>query len=721
MSRRSLDEGGSTGAKSRRAKIKTKAVKTGNFFAELKRRNVYKVAVAYAVVGWLLVQVATQVFPFFEIPNWSVRLVVLAIVIGFPVALVIAWAFELTPQGLKRTEDADLVTSARQPRKRGWIVVVIIAGAMSLGLFFLGRYTAGSSGTPRPVSTELRRGEQSEAATVLPGKSIAVLPFENLSRDPDNAYFVDGIQDEILTRLSKISALKVISRTSTMRYASHPANLHEIARELGVANILEGSVQRAEGAVRVNVQLVEAASDSHLWAETYDRDIKNIFSVESEIAQNVADALRARLLPEETARVASVPTKNPQAYDLFLKAEYFANQIYSSTAKDPAETARNAAGLYESAVASDPNFALAYARLAYLKARIYWYNTDPRPQAIDAARNAAERALALQPELAEAHLSMGYVHYWGRRDYDAALAQFDEARKTLPNSANVLTAIAFVHRRLGKMEQALDELKQSAALNPRDNLLPREIGSTFVYMRRYAEANPFYDRALALIPDDFETQVYRVTMLQMIGDFDAASRALGTIPADVDPQGSVSFARWQLAMAMHQPDAALAALEHAPTWLLSIWPNSREPVALLRAEALVQKGEVARARAAFLEAQQALEGLLSNPRAQADAQSYLALVYAGLGQKEAALESGRRATENLPASRDVIVGGSYLTQLAMAEAQVGEKQPALNHIEQLLAIPAGHAISRASLRVDPMWDPLRNDPRFQKLCEDKPK
>ena len=692
-----------------------------NFFAELKRRNVYKVAVAYAVVGWLLVQVATQVFPFFEIPNWAVRLVVLAIAIGFPIALIVAWAFELTPEGLKRTEDVDLATSARQPRRHTWIFVVVAGASLSIGLFFIGRYTVANKTMPRPASTELPRGEQSEAATASPPKSIAVLPFENLSRDPDNTYFVDGIQDEILTRLSKISALKVISRTSTSRYASHPANLHEIARDLGVANILEGSVQRAEGAVRVNVQLIEAASDSHLWAETYDRDIKNIFSVESEIAQNVADALRARLLPEEAARVASVPTKNPQAYDLFLKAEYFANQIYSSSTKDPAETARTAAGLYESAVASDPTFALAYARLAYLKARIYWYNTDPRPQAIDAARNAAERALALQPELAEAHLSMGYVHYWGRRDYDAALAEFDEARKTLPNSANVLTAIAFVHRRLGKMEQALDELKQSAALNPRDNLLPREIGSTFVYMRRYTEAIPFYDRALALIPDDFETQVYRVTMLQMNGDFDAASRALATIPADVDPQGSVSFARWQLAMAMHQPDAALAALEHATTWLLSIWPNSREPVALLRAQALVQKGEVARARAAFLQAQQALEGLLNNQRAQADAQSYLALVYAGLGQKEAALESGRGATEKLPASRDVIVGGSYLTQLAMAEAQVGEKQSALNHIEQLLAIPAGHAISRASLRVDPMWDPLRNDPGFQKLCEDQPK
>jgi TolB-like protein/Tfp pilus assembly protein PilF len=685
-----------------------------NFFAELKRRNVYKVAVAYAVVAWLLIQIATQVFPFFEIPNWAVRLVVLLLIIGFPVALILSWAYEITPEGIKFESEIDPANSITRKTGRKIVAFTAVVAAIAAGLLVFQMVRSRSTITPRETASLAR----TEAATVS-NRSIAVLPFENLSRDPDNAYFVDGIQDEILTRLAKVSALKVISRTSTTRYASHPANLHEIARELGVANILEGSVQRAEGAVRVNVQLIETETDSHLWAETYDRDIKNIFSVESEIAQNVADALRARLLPEETARVASVPTKNPEAYDLFLKAEYFANQIYSSSAKDPAETAQHAAGLYESAVVSDPDFALAYARLAYLKARIYWYNTDPSPQAIEAARNAADRALALQPELAEAHLSMGYVYYWGRRDYDAALAEFDKARKSLPNGANVLTAIAFVHRRLGKMEQALDELKQSAALNPRDNLLPREIGSTFVYMRRYAEANPFYDRALALVPDDFETQVFRVTMLEAIGDFDAAHKALATIPADIDPQGSVSFARWQSALATRQPDAALAAVDRAPAWSLSIWPNSREPVALLRAQALLQKGEIARARAAFLEAQQALEGLLSNPRAQADAQSYLALVYAGLGQKEAALESGRRAIEILPASRDVIIGGSYLTQLAIAEAQVGEKQSALNHIEQLLEIPAGHAVSRASLRFDPVWDPLRSDPRFQKLCEEK--
>ena len=688
-------------------------MKIDNFFSELKRRNVYKVAVAYAVMSWLLIQIATQVFPFFEIPNWAVRLVVLLLIIGFPVALIFSWAYEITPEGIKLESEIDPAKSMTRKTGRKILAFTAVVAAIAAGLLVFQMVRSRSTVTPRETASAAR----SEAATVS-NKSIAVLPFENLSRDPDNAYFVDGIQDEILTRLSKISALKVISRTSTTRYASHPANLHEIARELGVANILEGSVQRAEGAVRVNVQLIEAETDSHLWAETYDRDIKNIFSVESEIAQNVADALRARLLPEETARVASVPTKNPEAYDLFLKAEYFANQIYSATAKDPAETGRNAAGLYESAVANDPNFALAYARLAYLKARLYWYNTDPSPQAIDAARNAAERALALQPDLAEAHLSMGYVHYWGHRDYDQALAEFDKARKTLPNGANVLTAIAFVHRRLGKMEQALNELKRAAALSPRDNLLAREVGSTLVYMRRYSEAIPQYDRALVLVPDDIETQTGRVSALQMSGDLDAASRALATIPAGIDPEGWVSFARWQLALAMHQPDAALTALEHAPKWLVNSWPNSRVPVALLRAQALVDKREAGLARTAFLEAEQALQGLLEKPRAQAATQSYLALAYAGLGQKEAALESGRRAIENLPASRDVIIGGSYLTQLAMAEAQVGEKQSALDHIEQLLAIPAGHAMSRASLRFDPVWDPLRSDPRFQKLCED---
>jgi TolB-like protein/Tfp pilus assembly protein PilF len=682
-----------------------------NVFSELKRRNVYKVAAAYAVIGWLLVQVATQVFPFFDIPNWAVRLVVLAVVIGFPIALVIVWAFELTPQGLKRTEDVDLAVQGRR-KSHAWIYIVIVGAAFSIGLFFIGRYTARSTASAAP--TERPRGSS------VPQKSIAVLPFENLSDEKENAYFVEGIQGEILTRLSKISALKVISRTSTMRYGSRPDNLREIAQQLGVAHILEGSVQRAEGSVRVNVQLIEAQNDSHLWAESYDRDIKNIFSVESEVAQNVADALRAQLLPEERARIASVPTKNPEAHDFFLKAEYFANQIYSASAMDPVETTRRAAALYESAVAADSGFALAYARLSFLKARAYWYNFDPSPEAIDAARAAAERALALQPELGEAHLSMGFVHYWSHRDYDRALAEFDLARRSLPNNATALAAIAFVHRRQGKMDKARQELEEAATLDPRDNQWPREIASTFVYTRRYAEADAPFNRTLVLSPDDLEAQLYRATALQMRGELEAASRVLAAIPADSDPQGSVSFMRHQLALAMHQPDAALAALEHAPAWLLNNWPSSRQPVTLLRGQALALKGETALAREAFLQAQQALEPLLREPREQADAESSLALAYAGLGQKSKALEAGRRAVAMLPPSQDLIVGGFYLAQLAMVEAQVGETQSALNHIEQLLAMPAGHVVSTASLRLDPAWDPLRSDPRFQKLCEEKP-
>jgi TolB-like protein/Tfp pilus assembly protein PilF len=686
-------------------------VKIDNFFAELKRRNVYKVAITYAVVAWLLVQAASILLPTFDAPAWVMKALVVFLGLGFVISVMISWAFEATPEGLKRTENVPPDVAAALPTwsRRKFAIFIVAVAMVAAGLLAYQSLRSKSTLAPRP----------SDAAKAIPQKSIAVLPFENLSRDPDNTYFVDGIQDEILTRLSKISALKVISRTSTMRYASHPPNLREIAQQLGVANILEGSVQRAGGDVRVNVQLIEAENDSHLWAETYDREVKNIFSVESEVAQNVADALRAQLLPAETARIANVPTNNPEAYDLFLKAEYFAKQIYSATAKDPAETARNAAALYEKAIGVDPNFALAYTQLSYLKARIYWYNTDPSQQAIDTARKAAERALELQPELAEAHLSMGYVHYWGHRDYDAALAEFDKAGKTLPNSANVLTAIAFVHRRLGKMEQGLDELRRAAALSPRDNLLAREVGSTLTYLRRYAEAIPQFDRALALVPDDFETQVSRVSTLQMSGNLDAASRALAAIPADIDPEGSVSFVRWHLALVRHQPDAALAALEHAPAWGLNAWPSTRQPVALLRAQALVRKGEVGPARGAFLEAQRALEGLLDKPRVQTEAQSSLALVYAALGQKKAALESGRRATETLPYSRDDMVGGFYLAQLAMVEAQVGEKQSALNHIEQLLAIPVGHVVSTASLRLDPVWDPLRSDPRFQKLCEEK--
>src|SRR5436190_5624423 len=344
------------------------------FFRRLKQRKLVQWAIAYVAAAFALLQGIDIVAQQFGWPEGVRRGITLALVVGFFVTLILAWYHG--EQGAQRVTGTELL---------------IIGLVLAVGGGFLWRFAAGSRRAANQTEARPNENKTLEPAATIPKKSIAVLPFENLSRDPDNAYFVDGTQDEILTRLAKISDLKVISRTSTTRYTSHPDNLRQIARELGVANILEGSVQRAEGAVRVNVQLIETETDSHLWAETYDRDIKNIFSVQSEIAQNVTDALRATLPPQETAGVATEPTKNSEAYDSSLKAEYFANQIYSATAKDPAETARNAAGLYEKAVGADPNFALAYARLAYLKARIYWYNTDPSPQAIDAARKGRTR------------------------------------------------------------------------------------------------------------------------------------------------------------------------------------------------------------------------------------------------------------------------------------------------------------------------------------------
>src|SRR2546429_2993345 len=306
-----------------------------NFFAELRRRNVYKVAVAYAVVGWVIAEIATQIFPFLEIPNWIVRLVIILIAIGFPIALVIAWAFEATPEGIKRTEVADAMpgSAATGRKKHAWIYVVVIAATISVTLFFLGRYTAGNKSV-------------ASASNELPAKSIAVLPFDNLSRDPDNAFFAEGVQDEILTRLAKVADLKVISRTSTQRFKSAPSDLREIAKQLGVTHILEGSVQKAGDSVRVNVQLINALTDAHLWADTYDRKLNDIFAVESEIAKTIAETLQARLTGSEKSSIAKAPTVNPEAYELYLRGKFFAEKRTGADLRKSIE-------YYEQAIAKD--------------------------------------------------------------------------------------------------------------------------------------------------------------------------------------------------------------------------------------------------------------------------------------------------------------------------------------------------------------------------------
>src|SRR5256714_13586324 len=348
-----------------------------NFFTELKRRNVYKVAVAYAIVGWLVVQIATQVFPFLEIPNWVVRLVIALVAIGFPIALIIAWALELTPEGIKRTDDTD-VPAAGVSKNRTWIYVAAIGAAFSIGLFFIGRYTGRNSNSLSP-------GE-------LPAKSIAVLPFDNLSRDPDNAFFAEGVQDEILTRLAKVADLKVISRTSTQRFKSAPTDLRDVAKQLDVTNILEGSVQKVNDQVRVNVQLINALSNAHLWAETYDRKLTDIFAVETDIAKTIADTLQAKLTGSEKQMMAAQSTSDTAAYELYHKGR-------SLWEKRSGDNIPKAIAFYEQAIARDPNYALAYAGLSNAYILLPFFARADRLDAYAKAKEAALKALLLNPYL----------------------------------------------------------------------------------------------------------------------------------------------------------------------------------------------------------------------------------------------------------------------------------------------------------------------------------
>jgi TolB-like protein/Tfp pilus assembly protein PilF len=474
-------------------------MKLGSFFAELKRRNVYKVAVGYAVVGWLLIQVATQVFPFFEIPNWAVRLVVLFIVVGFPIALVIAWAFELTPGGIKRTEEADRAYPGRS-RGRAWIYVVISAGLLSAGLFLLGRYTA-------PNENKIAN---------VPAKSIAVLPFENLSRDPDNAYFAEGIQDEILTRLAKVADLKVISHTSTQRYKSSPDNLPEIAKQLGVANILEGSVQKSQDQVRVNVQLINAATDAHLWADSFDRKLIDIFAVESEIAAKVADTLRAKLTGAEQHAISMQPTQNTEAYQLYLKGRYFWN-------KRTGPDLQKAIDYFKQAIDKDPNYALAYVGLGDSYILLSGFGAAPPQDSFPLAEAAAKKALEIDDNLAEAHTTLGFILCVHHLNFADSIREFERAIALNPNYATAhhwfgdgpLLAV-------GQFDRAIGEGKRAVELDPLSVIITADLGADYLVARRYNEAIEQFHKAIDLDPRFYYAHWNLAQALEMKGDLRGA-------------------------------------------------------------------------------------------------------------------------------------------------------------------------------------------------------
>ena len=674
-----------------------------SFFAELKRRNVYKVGVAYAIVGWLIAQIATQIFPFLEIPNWAIRLVILLIVIGFPVALVVAWAFELTPEGIKRTEDVDLAASARQPRKHAWIVVVIVGAALSVGLFFFGRYSAQ---TPR----------QSEGAAVslIPQKSIAVLPFENLSDDKGAAYFADGIQDEILTKLASIADLKVISRTSTAKYKSKPEDLKTVSQQLGVATVLEGSVQKANDKVRVNVQLIDARADSHLWAKSYDRDIKDVFAVESEVAQEIADSLQAKLSPAEATKLATAPTKDTAAYDLFLKGE-FEERVANSTFRP--ESFDQATVWYKEAIARDPNFALAIAQLAICRLRRHWL-TDPLSEAeLMEAGRLAKQALTLAPDLAEAHVALGLFYYYGFREYEPALTEFRRAIELQPNNSLALSFVAFVHRRQGKWDRTLEELKRSIDLNPRDPYTMGGLAETYVFLRMWKEAEDAARRALTIDPHEATSmRMLLLSSLNRTGNAQEPLRLLATFPPDdlllpnTGMFDMVIGTRGQTFVLGRDFNAALKACETGTVARTNKWQRFAA-----KAGIRVLAGDVTGAHEDAEKARELLEARLREQPNDFRSLRALSWVYLALDRKADAINIARQTLDLLPPEKDAVLGSGNLAALAEIQAQTGAATEAVQNLKKLLSIPAGETISIARLKIDPVWDPIRNDPGFQEL------
>ena len=677
----------------------------GNFFSELRRRNVYKVAVAYAVVGWLLVQVTTQVFPIFEIPNWASRLIVLAIVIGFPIALVIAWAFELTPQGLKRTEDVDLAAQGSR-KSHAWIYVVIVGAAFSIGLIFIGRYTARNTATGARTETAM--------GSSIPQKSIAVLPFENLSDDKGAAYFADGIQDEILTKLASIADLKVISRTSTAKYKSKPEDLKTVSQQLGVATVLEGSVQKANDKVRVNVQLIDARADSHLWAKSYDRDIKDVFAVESEVAQEIADSLQAKLSPAEATKLATAPTKDTAAYDLFLKGE-FEERVANSTLRP--ESFDQATVWYKEAIARDPNFALAIAQLAICRLRRHWL-TDPLSEAeLMETGRLAKQALTLAPDLAEAHVALGLFYYYGFREYEPALTEFRRAIELQPNNALALSFVAFVHRRQGKWDRTLEELKRSIDLNPRDPYTMGGLAETYVFLRMWKEAEDAARRALTIDPHEATSmRMLLLSSLNRTGNAQEPLRLLATFPQDdlllpnTGMFDMVIGTRGQTFVLARDFNAALKACETGTVATTNKWQRFAA-----KAGIRVLAGDVSGAQSDAEKARDLLEARLREQPNDFRALRALSWVYLALNRKSDAINIARQTLDLLPPEKDAVLGSGNLAALAEIQAQTGAAAEAVQNLRKLLSIPAGETISIARLKVDPVWDPIRNDPGFQEL------
>ena len=655
------------------------------FFEELQRRKVYRVAAAYIIAAGFIIQIGSAVFPAWELPNWTLRLVVVLLLAGFPVALILAWAYDVTPQGIQATP-----APPGTHRRRNIIALTAIGLAISaVAGFFLFPRASG-------------RGVE---------KSIAVLPFQSLSDEKENAYFADGIQDDILTNLSKIGDLKVISRMSVMSYRGDALrNAREIGKALGVGALLEGSVRRAGNRVRVSVQLINANSDEHIWAEDYDRDLTDVFAIQTDLAQKIASALQAKLSPNEKEQLDRQPTKDPNAYLLFIQAHDYANRpdhFHDDSLK--------AEELFEQAIKLDPKFASAFAGLSMVESWIY-HSSEPTQARREKARLNADESLRLQPNFPEGHLALGFSYYYGDRDYERALAEFEIAKRDLPNEAQAYLAIGAIQRRQGKWTESTANLEKAAALDPKNAGILVNLAWSYIAVRNFEAADKTVDRLIAVAPQSFASAGMKGYLAAVWkGDLKTAQEQISSIAGESDPNGAISWLRFWILTLQRKFSEALAVVQKFPGETLIVETTAPMPKSLLQGIIYSVQGDKPKAQAEFEHARVVSEKLLRETPEDPARHAQHGLILAGLGQKQEAINEGKKAVELLPESQDAFDGPRCTIALAQIYALTGESDEALRLLDHLLSIPNGLVIP--ILKLDPAWDPLRKDPRFQALIE----
>jgi len=667
------------------------------FFQRLKERKLVQWAIAYVAAAFALLQGIDIVAQQFDWPEGVRRGITLGLVVGFFVTLILAWYHG--ERGVQRVTGTELL---------------IIGLILALGGGLLWRFAAsGGHGPDRETSASPNDSRIPERPVLIPEKSIAVLPFESLSEDKSNAYFADGIQDEILTKLAAIADLKVISRTSTAKYKSKPEDLRSVSQELGVAHVLEGSVQRANDKVRVNVQLIDARVDSHLWAKSYDGDAKDIFGVETAVSQQVADALQAKLSPSAVTAIATAPTNNSAAYDLFLRGEYEERRAEDEIDRAAFERART---WYEQAIAAEPDFALAIARLVENRMQWHWFMEKLDHAQLESVKAQAEQAITLAPNLAQTYVALGVCYYYGYYDYERALSAFNKAIELEPNNSSALEYSGYVHRRQGKWEQSLKELRQVLERDPRNAALAGNLASTYGALRMWKEADDAARLGLKVDPHASDAMGALLSkIIESSRSVDEALRVLKTFPTEekltsssVGDVVSIIGARAFVYLLAHDFDSARKVWDTAE--------KEERPRQLCSQLALdFLQGKNAEAKTKATEAKPLLEQRLREVPDDIFAMTELGWVNLALGEKSEAVKFARQAAEILSPERDALWGPATAIGLAEIQAWTGDSDHAIAAIRHLLSIPAGSVASIADLKMNPVWDPIRDDPGFQQL------